>query len=304
MLSQLSLRSVRVAQSARRTSRVPLPPFTVTAFRSLHGSVPSQKEEEPLPPTFSQRYQLYEPSRWVPLTVGGFGLASATGLYHWDAESQMLGLFVLFVGTIYSQGGDAIGKMFDDTADAILKEQTAMEDAQIESVKTGIEAHKNQMGIYADIEQIYKAQMSLLTSVTEASSLRLQHECRDNFVRKLDTLVKAEEDSIDNIRKNLVEHATAAVREAYISGDASLKTNALANALDAIKDPSKAKDEIGGLYTDYLKQFKKRVDESAGKEFELTPKQAEEVADNVNSIARRDGLQPVDLPKTHVFTSL
>ena len=50
-----------------------------------------------------------------------------------------VGLFVLFVGTIYSQGGDAIGKMFDDTADAILKEQTAMEDAQIESVKTGIE---------------------------------------------------------------------------------------------------------------------------------------------------------------------
>ena len=60
------------------------------------------------------------------------------------------------------------------------------------------------MGISADIEQVYKAQMALLKSVTEASSLRLQHECRDNFVRKLDTLVKTEEDALDNIRKNLV----------------------------------------------------------------------------------------------------
>lgn len=272
--------------------------------RNLHASVPSRKEEEPLPPTFSERYQLYEPSRWVPLTVGGFGLASMTGLYHWDAESQMLGLFVLFVGTIYSQGGDAIGKMFDDTADAILKEQTAMEDAQIEAVKTGIEAHKSQTEIYTDIEQIYKAQMALLTSVTEASSLRLQHECRDNFVRKLDTLVKSEEDSLDKIKKNLVDRATASVREAFVSGDASLKTNALANALAAIKDPSKQKDEIGSLYSNYLAEFKKRVDDSAGKEFELTDKQLEEVSDSVNSIARRDGLQPIDLPKSHVFSGL
>lgn len=277
---------------------------SVSQSRLLHASAPSRNDEEPLPATLSEKYKLYEPSRWIPLTVGGFGLASATGLYHWDAESQMLGLFVLFVGTIYSQGGDAIGKMFDDTADAIMKEQTLMEDAQIESVKTAIAAHKSQMGIYADIEGIYKAQMALLSSVSEASSLRLRHECRDNFVRKLDTLVKTEEDTLDKIRKNLVDRATASVREAFVSGDDSLKTNALANALAAIKDPSKQKDEIGTLYTNYMQQFKKRVEESAGKEFELTDKQAEDVADVVNTIARRDGLQPVELPKTHVFNGL
>ena len=93
------------------------------------------------------------------------------------------------------------------------------------------------------------------------------------------------------------------MRQAYISGEGSLKSNALANALDAIKDPSKANDEIGDLYTDYLKQFKKRVDDSAGKEFELTPKQAEEVADNVNSIARRDGSSLSSCPRRMFLTA-
>lgn len=289
-----------LAQVARAQFKHRAAPMGVM-MQSLHGSVVQRKDEEPLPPTFSEKYQLHEPTRWVPLVAGGFGLASITGLYHWDAESQMLGLFVLFVGTIYSQGGDAIGKMFDDTADAILKEQTATEDAQIEAVKTAIEANKKQMGIYSDIEQIYGAQKALMEDVSTAAVMKLKHEVRDNFVRKLETVVKVEQDALENVRKTLVNNATNSVRQAFMSGDSSLKTDALANALAAIKDPSAQKDQIGDLYNSYFAEFRKRVSDSTGKDIELTDAEAEEASDTLSSIARRDALAAAAVGKKHVF---
>lgn len=251
MFRQICARSLsttyRAAVVASRPSfkRYAIPQLSVN-LREIHAtsSKNKEKQEEPLPPTLIEQYKLDQPSRWVPLLLGSFGLASATGLYHFDSETQMLGLFALFVGTIYSQGGEAIGKFFDETSDAILKEQLAVEEAQIKAVKTALEAHQKQAGIYGNIKEIIEAQKEIIDEIGEAAQMRLKHEVRDNFVRKLDTVVDMQNKVNSSVREALINNATMAVRESFISGDPKLKEDALTNALAAIQNPEAQKGKF------------------------------------------------------------
>src|SRR5262245_45977347 len=90
------------------TRAVLLTQVSVPSLTVLSRGLATSPSKEPLSPTLIEKYRLDDPTRWIPLTVGSLGAASLVGLYHWDAESQMLGLFILYVATIYSQAGGAI----------------------------------------------------------------------------------------------------------------------------------------------------------------------------------------------------
>jgi len=261
--------------------------------RQLHATGPARKEEEPLPPSIVEKYNLTDPTRYVPLTIGGFGLASATGLYHFDAESQLLALWVLFCGTVYTRGGPIIAEALDEMAQSIQKEHSAVEKAEIEAVKVTIEAHKRQTAVYQDIKELFDAQNTVLDGLVGSAQSRLRHGVRTAFVKKLDTIVAAENKVSEETRKVLIEKATASVKSAYLtSKDSTLKNNALDAALAALANPEGAKKDptVGQLYSKYLADFQSTLKASASKSFDLTPEEISELKESAENVARREGI--------------
>lgn len=294
MFRQLTTRTMGVAARAARPSPVPNAVF----LRNIHASVPDRKNEEPLPPSFMETYKLNCPTRFVPLTAGTLCLLSVPGIYHWDAESQMLGLFALFVGTIYSQGGDAIGKFFDDTADEVLKEHQALEDAQIDAVKLALDAHKRQTVVYEDIKMIFEAQKGLMGEVVDAAGAKLKHEVRANFVKKLDTIAHAEQAAAESVQATLVDNATAYVTSQYANDSGSLTGDALNSALNAIANPAENKDNVGDIYKSYFEKCRQNWANDAGKEVKLDASIVEAANDAMQSVGKRDGLEVKPYPST------
>ncbi len=263
------------------------------------------KKEEPLSPSFAEQYQLTSPSRWVPISIIGFGTAFGTGLMHMNEEVQILGLFVLFVGTVYTKGGDALGKMLDESADAILREHNALEDAQIEATKQVIGAYKRQMDIANDIKSIFAAQKGLMQKVVQAQSLRLQHDVRNQIVKRLDNLVSTEASVVSSIQSTLVSSASEKARAAFSTdkGDAKLKNKAFEAALAALEAPGKAtgKDLVGELFQSHFKNFKSTIEKSRGVELSLKSEDYQSVTDSVKAVARRDGIDhiPIKVPEKY-----
>jgi len=272
---------------------------------SHFSSSSSNKDEKPLSPSLVEQYNLTSPSRWVPITVVGFGTAFGTGLMHLNEEVQILGLFVLFVGTLYTKGGDALGKMLDESADAILREHNALEDAQIEATKQVISAYKRQMDIANDINSIFSAQRALMQKVVHAQSLRLQHDVRNQIVKRLDNLAAAEASVVSSIQSTLVSTASSKARSAFSAekGDAALKSKVLESALLALESPGKVggKDLVGDLFQSHFSKFKQTLEKSRGVEMSLSAEDYQSVSDSVKAVARRDGIDhiPINVPQKY-----
>lgn len=278
-----------------------------SAARALHGSTPLRREEEPLPPSIIEKYQLDEPTRFVPLTIAGFGLGSLTGLYHFDGESQLLALWVLFCGTVYSRGGPIIAEMLDDISDQIQKEQSALEDANINAIKATLDAHKSQANLFETINSLYEAQAAVIKEAGEVVPQRLQHSARDAVVSKLDALVTLEQNVKTEITGKLVAKATSSVKEAYTSGADSgkLKTAALDAAFAALSSPEGAKKDatVGKLYQNFFSSFRAEQEAKKGSTVELTAEQKTAIKDAAESLALREGVDPsiIEVPSKVVL---
>jgi hypothetical protein len=260
--------------------------------------------EPPLEPGFVEKYQLSSPSRFVPISIGAALFSTATGLYHWNAESQILGLFILFTGTIYAKGGNALGKMLDETSQAILKEQNALEDAQIEATKLAIAAHERQTAVYKDIQQIFEGQKGLMDIIVATSTKRVKHDVRNKTVRLLDNLVAVEQTSSERLQKDLVEAATKRVQAVFSKAKPALKAKALNQALKMLKNPkakpANKKDLVDAAYSKYFAAFRKKSEGLKNKPVQLdaaTQAQAAEAAKTYARIADLEKLK-VETPKS------
>mmetsp|Transcript_20153 Transcript_20153/g.35822 ORF Transcript_20153/g.35822 Transcript_20153/m.35822 type:complete len:305 (-) Transcript_20153:49-963(-) len=285
-----------VAAATRRAAVLSQSRFApqVGALRLFHGASPAQSNAEaPLPPSLAEKYQLTDPTRYVPLTVGGFTFGWATGLYHFDPETQLLALWVLFCGTVYSRGGPIIAEMLDGMSADILAAQQKAEEAEIAAVRAALEANQRQAGLFSDVETLFKAQTETLDKLVAASPDMMAHRVRDTYVKKLDSVVALENKVSESTQKALVENATKYVKEAYLTGeDTSLKNNAMVAALNALSNPKDATRDasVGNLYKKYFATFGEKVKQNAGKETEIPKELAAELQEFVESAARREGL--------------
>mmetsp|Transcript_21045 Transcript_21045/g.41280 ORF Transcript_21045/g.41280 Transcript_21045/m.41280 type:complete len:303 (+) Transcript_21045:56-964(+) len=281
------------AKTARPLSRA-LPQSTqVAGIRNLHGSRPTEDKEAPLPPSLVEKYKLDDPTRFVPLTIGGFTLATLSGLYHIDGESQILALWVIFCGTIYSRGGPLIAEMLDEMKNSIKTETAKLESAEIDAVKTALEAHKSQLSIYDDIKGLFDTQQEVVKHIVSSAENRLKREIRNDMIKKLDNLVLAEEKLSEELRNTLVNGATAAVKGAYTGSDAKkLKTTAIDAAIAALSSPATAKKDatVSELYLKHFKDFQANLKAKAGSDIEFTEAERAELQEVADSIIRRDGL--------------
>jgi hypothetical protein len=275
-------------------SRVAAPRFA--SARLLHGSVPQRKQrpaEDPLPPSLVDKYKLDDPTRYVPLTVTGFGLGWATGLYHFDAETQILALWVLFCTTVYSRGGPVISGMLDDMANDIEKEQKAAEEAQIEAVKLTLEAYKGNKALVQDVKELFDGQSVLMAKIAAGASNRLKHGVREAYVRKLDSLVRAEEKTAEQQRAALLSAATQNVSAMFTApSEAALRASAVDAAIKALGNPKTAKRpaQVAEAYSAFFQDFNAELKAQSGKSFDVPASVQKEIRDALEQIARREEL--------------
>jgi len=207
-----------------------------------------------------------------------------------DAEMQIAALFVGFVGTVYTQAGDAVGQMLDETSDQILEEQNAAEEADIAGLRVLRDLHAKQTTVHEEMSTVFSATHSLMDELVVAKSNKLQHDVRNQVVRMLDGLVVQEGNTQREIQSALVEHAVAHVQSQATSK--AMKASALDEALAVIADPSKGApaDAIGGLFQDYFNGFNSRLEAARQEDHPVDAAVAAEIEASAAALIARDGL--------------
>jgi len=263
----------------------------------------TRSDEAPLEQGFVDKYKLNDPSRFVPIALGAGVFSTVTGIYHFNAESQILGLFILFTGTVYAKGGDAVGKMLDDTADAILKEQNALEDAQISATKLVIEAHKRQASVFGDIQEIFEGQKSLMNQIVATQNLKLKHEVRNRIARQLEHAAVVDEQFFQGVKSKMVEAATEYVRSSFEGKDEQLKAKALNASLAQMKDRKTGQSPVADMFQSFFVKTKSELASLKNAEIPVSAANQEAALEVARAAARRDGLEGIELeaPKTFVL---
>lgn len=270
--------------------------FHASAGRLNDAAVAATEDEETKPEdldVFPGEF-LFNPYIGVP--VGALSIMSLheLGVYHFDAETQLLGLFVMFVGTIYSQGGAAIAANFDETAEQVMREQRAVEDAAVDALRVARDAYAAETAIQEDIQTIFEAQSALMDEIVEAKNNQLAHDVRDHVVSRLDNVVRAESALTASLQTDLVNAATAEVTKKAAS-EASKKA-ALESAFAAIANPdAPSQDAIGAMYADFFKSFDAKLAEAKGKEIDATPDMQKAMEEAMGAAKVRDDLDFVNV---------
>ena len=212
-----------------------------------------------------------------------------------NEETQLLGCFMVFVGTMYSQAGDAIGTALDAKGASVIAEHNAQESITINAAKAVVEAHYAKLSLVEDMKMVHSAQAELLSALSTAKSMELQYQCRADIVKKLDYLVMKEESASMALQEKLVSNAAATVT-AEFAASKDMQAKALGEALDTIANPASKSgtDVVGGMFTGYLKGYKKAVLGSTG-EVEIPGAVLAAAADEIINLRKKNGDSSADL---------
>ena len=204
-------------------------------------------------------------------------------------ETQLLGCFMVFVGTVYSQAGDAIGKALDAKGESVMAEHNAQEEVEIAAAKAVIESHKNKLSLVGEMVAVSETQTELLSMLAAAKSMELQYQLRADIVKKLDYIAAKEDIAKAKQQALLAASAAAAVKSEFLATK-ELQTKALTEAIAAIEDPSKATstDVVGSLFSGHFSKVVSAVKSSTA-EVELPAEVIEEAKAEIIAMRKRDG---------------
>ena len=125
----------------------------------------------------------------------------------------------------------------DDSAEQIKNEHQAAEVAQVEMLRDLHAAHQETAGLAEDVASIYSEIDSLIDGTCKAAAGVAAVSMRNETVKKLDALARAEESMANEVQMNLIENATAHVRAsapkmsgAAMSGPTRVPTFKMVNA--------------------------------------------------------------------------
>jgi cbb3-type cytochrome oxidase subunit 3 len=205
-------------------------------------------------------------------------------------ETQLLGCFMVFVGTIYSQFGDAIRKNFDSQSAAIMTEHNTQEDTAIAAVKHAIGAHEMRLSMAEDWKQIFDYQRELLDALGVAKQNELKYICRSDILKEMDFMCQYNDDLKQRMKVKFIDMATKAVKDEFVA-DKDLQAKALNEALDLIADPSKkaADDVIGKLFSSSIAKITDKV-KSNKAPLKPTPEQHAILIEEMKLIDKRLGI--------------
>jgi len=268
-------------------------PTQELAFRSFHASSPAREEEKPAE---SSAMTAYFGNPLIQLPIG-FILAIPllqNQVLILSEELQLLGCFMVFVGSVYSQAGSAIADALDEKGKAVMAEHNEQENVQIIAAKAVIEAHQQKLSLVEEMKAIHSTQAELLSMLADAKSMELQHMLRADIVKKLDFIATKEENARSTQQSYLANEAAMAVTATF-QADEKLQAQALTQALESIADPSKAgEDVVGKMFGNYFAAYVKTVKESTA-EVEIPADVIAEAKAEVMAMRARDGNESTDL---------
>jgi F0F1-type ATP synthase membrane subunit b/b' len=278
----------RFAQPIRRATRA-------QAVRAFQASAPAKAEEKEAAAAGADEVaeegffsaSLGDWPRAVPLGALLSVPFIANNWYIMNEETQILGCFCLFTGSIYSLFGDAIGAHFDEDGKAIMAEANALEDINIAAVDAVKEAHATRATVGADVTAIGEASKELMLEIAAAKTLQLKHDVRADFVRKLDYIVSQENALRESLQTSVTAAASASVKA---SVDDKMRADAFAAAMDALAGKPAGKDSVADAYTSFISSFGKNLAAAKDVEYDLPKDVVADIQDDMNSLLRREGL--------------
>lgn len=261
------LRSL-VSRTAVSSIRRPLiQPPVLSSIRSFHASAPNAgKDDEDIVvgEGVIDKYKLYEPIRYVPLTVGFFSSLSAAGLYHFNEETQLLGIFCLFVGTVYAKGGDAVGAFLDQQTSAILTEQNDIERQTIEVLKSSKEIQQEGLQNYDQIIAVYEDFLKVCADLNECHPRILETRVHKQVEDLMNVYVSQENKLAMETERLVIDSAATAVRASFIA-DPKLQASALDHAFAQLSataggaEASSKKDVVADLFGEFFNKFREEA---------------------------------------------
>ena len=179
--------------------------------------------------------------------------------YVLDAETQLLGLWCMFVGTCYHNFSDPIAKYFDDIADGILEDRNKEEDAVIEQMLVLKQHHVNMTTIYKDFEAVHAENCRVMSAHANATQRQIKHNLRDMNVTQLNAQITKEQAEYDINQATIIAGGIEEVQKTL--GSEQARSQALENAFAAIADPNspvKGVDPVAVGFSDFFKTTAKK----------------------------------------------
>jgi hypothetical protein len=283
----LRIASTSVARGAARAAPRSFP--RVTPQIGFHAS--SRKEEETKAVEPVKKGGLFGTglSEWFALPIG---ITAAVPLinYEWlvlNEETQLLAVFVCFCVTMYTQGGDAIYKSLDETAQTIIKEHTAAEEKVIASLKTKLEFLKANQNMVNDFEEINKIREEAYVNLNKAGKVKPQHDFKAQMEKIIGIVVQEEHNVAEKAKTALMEEATAAVT-AQFGTSKGLQKAALDSAIAKIKGTAKPGSEP--VQAAFVQFFQNKAAEAAkADDGSEAAAQRAALINKVNAIAKSEG---------------
>jgi len=156
---------------------------------------------------------------------------------------------------MYLMAREPVMEWYGEASKTMLAEQTKSEKLAIMGNERIVEFARNTKTLPASIEAAAEEKLALIDLQHDAKAWMEKHAIRNDFQRKLESLVVAAQDAERQEYKVMVTAANAAVLSA--SESAAFKKQALAYAIDAIADPAKAgENPVLELYQKELAKLK------------------------------------------------
>jgi len=183
-------------------------------------------------------------SEWYALPVGLVAAIPAIKLewYVVNEETQLLAVFIAFCVTLYTQGGDAMYKTLDETAQTILKEHTEAEEKVIEALEQKLDFLKANSNMVKDFESINTMREAAYVNLNAAGKVKPHHDFKMQIERMITMIAQEESNVAEKAKTALMEEATASVTAQFESSK-DLKKAALDAAIAKIKGTAKAGDD-------------------------------------------------------------
>jgi hypothetical protein len=244
-------------------SRVVFPKQTLQFVSDFHaGAVQRQEEAAAVEPETSILDTIKEPMIAGPL-LGLLSLgAIGNGAFHFDEETQLLGLFALFCGTIGTQFGASIGAGIDADTKELLDELNEQEDAMIENMELAIGHMQSFVDSNEHLKEVFEAQKSLLADTLDAKTAEVKFMTHSSILQLLNQTVAQEERQRSALKANLMEAATASVTQSCASK--AMRTASVAEALKIVAG-KEGKDVVGEAYMKYFDAESARMSKEADK---------------------------------------
>jgi hypothetical protein len=205
-----------------------------------------------------------------------------------DEEAMLIGVFLLFFGTIHQQFGDSIGAYFDKQTDDWLAWRNAAEDAETDKVKEGLEWHKVRMSQLQIAKDLIALQKETMVKEAHNQTAAQPHVTRETTLQMLDSAVAQESTEWNNAQNALVDEAIRTVTS-QVQNDAALKKTALNEALAALASPGKEQgtDAVSKMFAQFFQDKRKEAEKVASQEHTTTPEEIKALSDTVDAFCAR-----------------